>query len=127
ADDRADPLGQNVRTVRLAQVDTDFLDAAASLADFGDDAFGLLLAVAVVDKYLSADLGQSQGTGTADATRGAGNECGFSRKIAHVVSLDCGGGFGSGMRWGSYSDKNIDTCRTNRSGYWYCEPWLASG
>src|SRR2546421_11770288 len=26
-----------------------------------------------------------------------------------------------------YSDRNIETCPTKRSGYWYCEPWLATG
>jgi hypothetical protein len=44
ADDGADPLGQKVRTVRLPQVGTDLLGAAAGLADFGDDGVGLFLA-----------------------------------------------------------------------------------
>jgi len=34
-----------VRTLRLPQIGTDFLGAAAGLADFGDDGVSLLLAV----------------------------------------------------------------------------------
>ena len=58
ADNGADPLGQNVRAVRLPQVGADLLGAAAGLADFGDDGVGLLLAVAVVDQHLRAGLCQ---------------------------------------------------------------------
>src|SRR5882762_10027294 len=56
---------------------------AAGLADFGDDGVGLLLAVAVVDQHLRAGLCQHQGAGAADAARGAGDQGGFAREIAH--------------------------------------------
>jgi hypothetical protein len=85
-----------VRTIRLPQVGTDLLGAAAGLADFGDDGVGLLLAVAVVDQHLGAGLGQ--GTGAADAARGAGKESGFSRQIAHDRISWLLRGFGNGMR-----------------------------
>jgi hypothetical protein len=83
ADNGAHPLGKRVRTVRLPQVGADLLGPAASLADFGDDGVGLLFAVAVVNQHLRACLCQSQGAGTADAARGAGNESGLSRKFTH--------------------------------------------
>ena len=90
ADNRADPLGQNVRTIGLPQVGTDLLGAAAGLADFGDDGVGFLLAVAVVDQHLRVGPCQGQGAGAADAARGAGYQGGFSRKIAHDTGCHVG-------------------------------------
>jgi len=135
ADNRADPLGQNVRTLRLPQVGTDLLGAAAGLGDFGDDGVGLLLARAVVDQHLRAGLCQNQGAGAADAARAPVTRAVFPERLLMILIAPW---IRNGRRYAvvlghevreveSYSDRKSETWRTKRSGYWYCEPWLASG
>jgi hypothetical protein len=54
--DRADPLGERVRAVRIAQVGGNLLGLAASLADFGNDRVRFFLTAAVVNQHSSARL-----------------------------------------------------------------------
>jgi hypothetical protein len=55
------------------------------------------------------------------------HESGFSRKIGHDRISELLRELETGCAEEPHSDRNIETCRTKRSGYWYCEPWLASG
>ena len=63
-----------------------------------------------------------EGTGTVDAAGGAGDECGFSREVWHDRSLSCFLDSDTHGAQGSAAERNIDTSRTNSSGYWWWEP-----
>jgi hypothetical protein len=74
AHDGADLLGEPVRPVRRGEIGGDGVGAAAGLTDCRDDRFCLFRAAAVMDKHLSAGLGEGLRTGAADAARSAGDE-----------------------------------------------------
>src|SRR5882672_777262 len=74
ADHGTNLFGQLVRTVRRGQIGGNGVGAAAGLANFGDDGFGLFHAAAVMDQHLRAGLGEGQRAGAANAARGAGED-----------------------------------------------------
>ena len=69
--------------VRCGEIRSNGVGAATGFLDLGDNGLGFLRAVAVVDQDLRTHPGESQGAGTADAARGAGDESGLSRKLGH--------------------------------------------
>jgi hypothetical protein len=82
------------------------ISAEATKLVFERLAFGL--AAAAYDDGC-AFFGKGKRRGTTDAGQSAGDE--DNRSVHRACP----------------SDRNRETCWTNRLGYWYCEPWLASG
>ncbi len=78
AHDGSDLLGELVRAVRRSQVGGDAIGAAAGLADVGDGHLSFFRAAAVMHENLRSGLGESEGSGAADATRGTGDKGGLS-------------------------------------------------
>ena len=65
------------------------------------------------------------------ATAGYNNRCAFlgkgKRRSTTNASQSASDEDNRSTHGACSSDRNRETCWTNRSGYWYCEPWLASG
>jgi hypothetical protein len=66
-------------------------EISASLANLGDNVLSLFGAAAVMNENLGASLGERKRAGAAYATRGAGDQRGFSSETRHGPS-PCGGG-----------------------------------
>jgi hypothetical protein len=76
------------------------------------------------DVTVKLKVGQVEGAefGARKVARGA-----FSLASLMIVSPDCCVDSETECAEAPYSDRNIETCRTKRSGYWYSAPWPASG
>jgi len=116
-----------VRPISRRQIGRDYVTAAASFAYLGDDTVGFSRATAVMDENLRTGGGECQGAGAADAAGSAGDECGFSGEGGHDRLLCCLMGLDIRGAQGSAADRNVETSRTNSSGYWWCEPCAESG
>ena len=127
ADDVARDFGKLVRPIGSLEIGRDCVVAAPSFAYLADDTVGFIGAMAVVHQDLRTSGGECQRAGAADAAGGARDECGFSGEVGHdhllcsLRSLDTRGAQGLA------ADRNVETSRTNSSGYWWCEPCAESG
>ena len=127
ADDVAGEFRKLVRPVSRRQIGRDCVTAAASFAYLGDDTVGFSRATAVMHQNLRTGRSECKGAGAADAAGGAGDECGFSGEVGHDRLLCCLMGLDTHGAQGSAADRNVETSRTNSSGYWWCEPCAESG
>ena len=80
-----------------------------------------------MDENLRTGSSEGEGAGAADAAGSAGDECGFSGEVGHDRLLCCLMGLDTHGAQGSAADRNVETSRTNNSGYWWCEPCAESG
>ena len=127
ADDIAGQFRKLVRPVSRRQIGPDRVTATASFAYLTDDAVGFTGAAAVMHQNLRTGRSECKGAGAADAAGGAGDECGFSGEVGHDRLLCCLMGLDTHGAQGSAADRNVETSRTNSSGYWWCEPCAESG
>ena len=97
----------------------DGVSAAAGFVDLGDDTVGFSRATAVMDENLRTGRSKREGAGATDAARGAGDEGGFSGEVGHDRLLCCLLDLDTHGAQGSAVDRNVDTSRTNSSGYWW--------
>jgi hypothetical protein len=83
ADDIAGEFRKLVRPISRRQIGRDYVTAAASFADLGDDTIGFSRATAVMDENLRTGGGEGEGARATDAAGSAGDECGFSGEVGH--------------------------------------------
>ena len=127
ADDVAREFRELVRPVGLSRSAATASPRPPALRISRDDTVGFIGATAVMHQDLRTGGGECQRAGAADAAGGAGNECGFSGEVGHDRLLCCLMGLDTHGAQGSAADRNVETSRTNSSGYWWCEPCAESG
>ena len=127
ADDLAGDFRKLVRPIGRRQIGRDRVSAAAGLAYLGDDTVGFGRATAIMHENLRTRGGQRECAGAADTARGPCDQGGFSGEVGHDRSLCCLLGLDTYGAQGSAAERNIDTSRTNSSGYWWWEPCAESG
>jgi hypothetical protein len=108
-----------VRPVGRRQIDSDWISSTSGFAYLGDDSVSFFTATAVVHENLGTRRGKCECAGAAHAARSAGDEGGFSGEVGHDRSLLClmSGCFDASAAQTSSAERNIETWRTNSSGY----------